>query len=478
MKKLVVLVLCLASLNMILVGCAHKGNISEKHAVQSVDATSAVMQEKDAQDTNETLTAVGGGGGHSDQEIADVSKQPTLLQKGVKESNGMFYEGENGSWHIYGIPEKASFVSLSGGKNSIPEWMATGEIVYVELNSDSPVELVFRAFNEEYPDGFRLLAIQESAVYKIPDLSSFSGIDVRLQVSSGEEHIDTVLNPKISFTLPDYGNPMLTIIDDDGGILYLKDILPLCNEMGVSISTAVTTTRIGSSSKWMTWEDIKTCHAMGAEVLCHTYSHPTPNDLLLLSDLEIRERLTTARDKLLDEGIETGDILVYSSSTGYEIRMLNAARSVFKAGIIIGGNTINSKDSDPYRLKRYRIDFASGDGDKSREDYDLEDIKRYIDTVSVCGGWEIMMFHTSNTKWCQLVEVDTDGQPVYDENNEVIPLYDQEGKPLTDSDGSEYERTVGHLVYVPMLKEAIEYARSKGVEIVSAKDGYEAYFQH
>ena len=188
--------------------------------------------------------------------------------------------------------------------------------------------------------------------------------------------------------------------------------------------------------------------------------------------------MTTARDKLLDEGIETGDILVYSSSTGYEIRMLNAARSVFKAGIIIGGNTINSKDSDPYRLKRYRIDFASGDGDKSREDYDLEDIKRYIDTVSVCGGWEIMMFHTSNTKWCQLVEVDTDGQPVYDENNEVIPLYDQEGKPLTDSDGSEYERTVGHLVYVPMLKEAIEYARSKGVEIVSAKDGYEAYFQH
>ena len=103
--------------------------------------------------------------------------------------------------------------------------------------------------DEEYPDGFRLLAIQESAVYKIPDLSSFSGIDVRLQVSSGEEHIDTVLNPKISFTLPDYGNPMLTIIDADGGILYLKDILPLCNEMGVSISTAVTTTRIGSSSK-------------------------------------------------------------------------------------------------------------------------------------------------------------------------------------------------------------------------------------
>ena len=63
MKKLVVLVLCLASLNMILVGCAHKGNISEKHAVQSVDATSAVMQEKDAQDANENRRVGGGGGG-------------------------------------------------------------------------------------------------------------------------------------------------------------------------------------------------------------------------------------------------------------------------------------------------------------------------------------------------------------------------------------------------------------------------------
>ena len=65
----------------------------------------------------------GGGGVTPDQEIAVVSNQPTLLQKGVKESNGMTYKGEGGSWHVYGIPEKASFISLSGGKDSIPGLM-------------------------------------------------------------------------------------------------------------------------------------------------------------------------------------------------------------------------------------------------------------------------------------------------------------------------------------------------------------------
>lgn len=100
MKKLVVLILCLAGLTTNMVGCAHRGIISGKHAVQSTDATSTVMQETDVQNTNKTLAQACeewlGGGVTPDQEIAVVSNQPTLLQKGVKESNGMTYKGEGG----------------------------------------------------------------------------------------------------------------------------------------------------------------------------------------------------------------------------------------------------------------------------------------------------------------------------------------------------------------------------------------------
>ncbi|MDE6764277.1 MAG: polysaccharide deacetylase family protein [Oscillospiraceae bacterium] len=403
--------------------------------------------------------------------------KPVLSENQTKFTNGITYEGKNGYWHIYGTPEKTCFVTLAGGTSVIPEWFESGKKLYISLNTDTAAKLVFRAFSDEAPDGVTLLSAQGSTVFEVPDMRGYRGLAIRLQVTGGSGEIDTVVHPIISDEPIYYGTPMLTIIDDDGDIHYLKDILPLCQEMNVNIASAVTTTRVGSSDRWMSWEDIKNCYNQGMEILCHTYSHPTPSELDDMSDEEIIERLNTAFTTLMEKnGIKTGDIIVYSSSTGYTERMRKAAEQIFKAGIVIGGNTVNTADSNPYNLKRYRIDFATGDGDQSKEDYCLEDMKAYIDTVSDSGGWEIWMFHTSNTKWRQLVEVNADGSIAYDSEGNVIPLCDDNGEPVLDEDGSQYELTVGHIVYVPMLKTAINYAQEKGVKIVTAEEGFSAYF--
>lgn len=402
--------------------------------------------------------------------------KPVLSENQTKSTNGITFEGKDGYWHIYGTPEKTGFVTLAGGTSVIPEWTENGKKLYISLNTDTAAKLVFRAFSDEEPDGVTLLSVQGNTVFNVPDLSGYKGLAVRLQVTGGTGEIDTVVHPIVSDEPLYFGEPMLTIIDDDGDIHYMKDIVPFCKEMNISIATAVTTTRIGTSDRWMSWSDIKECYEQGMEVLCHTYSHPTPSELDEMSDEEIAERLKKAHSALKDNGISTGDIIIYSSSTGYNDRMRNAAEQTFKGGCVIGGNTVNTVDSNPYNLKRYRIDFATGDGDTSKEDYCLEDMLSYIDTVSESGGWEIWMFHTSNSKWRQLVEVGADGSIVRDGSGNVIPLYDNSGEPVLDEDGSKYEQTVGHLVYVPMFRTAVEYAQEKGLKIVTAEEGFSAYF--
>ena len=408
--------------------------------------------------------------------VCEESEESYLCQNGRKDTHGIVYEGENGIWHIYGKTDGAGYISLSGGVNTIPAWMKSGDMLYVSLNSDSSVVLVFRGFTKDIPDGVTMLSVHDSAVYKVPDLDAFTGIDVRLQVPSDSGDIDVTVTPSVSRKLPYYGQPCLTLIDDDGDIHFLKDVLPLCEELGISISTAVTTMRIGSDSRWMDWEEIQECQSRGAEVLCHTYSHPTPAELKKWSDQDISDRLTIARDSMQSRGLDSGNILVYSSSTGYEERMRKTAESIFRAGIVIGGDMVNHGGSDVYSLKRYRIDYAAGDGDKTKCDWNMTDLKDYIDVVAATGGFEIMMFHTSHLNWRRLIQTDQNGNALVDVDGNPILLQDSAGNPIYDHDGSKYQQTYGHLIYIPMLREMIHYAQGKGVEIVTAAEGICRYY--
>ena len=399
-----------------------------------------------------------------------------LIDFGRRKSHGITYEGNNGRWHVYGKPDGTGFISLSGGINKIPDWLKTGDILYVSLNGDSNVVLNFIGFTDEYQNGTTILTVHDNIIFKVPDLNSFTGIDIRLQVPSNVGKIDVVVTPCISHELPNYGKPCLSLIDDDGDIHFLLDIVPLCEEFNISISSAVTTTRIGSSSRWMNWDQINDCERRGAEILCHTYSHPTRNDLNKLSNQEIVDRLTLAHKNMLSRGFTSGDILVYSSSTGYEERMRNAAKSIFKAGIVIGGNQVNHMNSDIYNLQRYRIDYATGDGDKTKIDWNLNDLRDYIDVVATTGGYEIMMFHTSHTNWRKLVKIDQYGNVLVDNIGNPILLLDESGNAIIDFDGSKYTQTYGHLIYVPILREIIRYAQENNVEIVTASEGINRYY--
>ena len=403
-------------------------------------------------------------------EETETNENLLPLNHGLTKSvYGIKYSGENGTYHIVGTPTKSSYLNLCGGTKSIPENLREGDRLKIEFTSGTPyITLGIRAFNEEHPNGIWLAQTSKDTVFIVPDLSEYTGISIRITVTKSTSSFDLSVTPVIREVEKE--ESYLTIIDDDGDIHFLTDLLPLMQELQVPISTAVTTKRIGTSKRWMDWDDIMYLNEMGCEVLCHTYNHYTGTQIQSVDDETIYNNYVKARDELLSRGISGGNYLVYSSNTGNYQRVQNIAGQVFKCGIKIGGSTINTADSNLFALSRYRIDYASTEG---RSDWNLDDMKAYAEEVAVTGGWQIWMIHTSNSIWRQRVCLDESGNVLY-VNGSPIPMVDENGKPVLDSYG--IYPTMGSTVLLQMLKEAILYAQAMDVKIVTVEEAYTKFF--
>lgn len=306
--------------------------------------------------------------------------------------------------------------------------------------------------------------------------------------------------------------PMLTIIDDDGHLDYKNYLLPFCKEVNAPISTAVTPLRFGGQSgvgRYMTAEEIKECMVEGAEVICHTYTHTADNadikhigvqdgtyvnsttfndeqgvvvtgsteivyhdittdkyytysgtayseinnvtitNIQKLIDVyvdvsgyydgngspcystkndyyidKLAKYYTIARNILYQYGFIDANILVYNNDTGYETISHEAAKRVFRCGFDINGARINRYGSiDRNQVHRYNTDAA-----------DINRYKTLIDSLATNGGWMVWCIHTTGTQWRN----------------------DRES-------------------FLATLKEAIEYAHSKNIAIVTASYGCSAY---
>lgn len=215
---------------------------------------------------------------------------------------------------------------------------------------------------------------------------------------------------------------IITIIDDDGDKAYLKKLLPIVKEKKVNISTAVVPTWPDKKKKFMTWDEIAQCSQSGAEVLCHTLKHRGPDETRAMKQQEIRKEYSKAQ-KMMEEHGYNGDILVYSRSTGRIKRAQKAASKVFKCGIYCSGFSVNTYRSDPYYLKRYKLEPYLADHPK--------EIREWIDDTKENGGWMIWSIHCA-----------TDA--------------------VTDK-------------ALDNLRDLIDYARKQGVEIVTAAEGYERF---
>ena len=179
--------------------------------------------------------------------------------------------------------------------------------------------------------------------------------------------------------------PLLTIIDDDGYKKFHTLLLPLIVEKKVPISTAIVGKNISVENFAMTWDELKECAEAGAEILSHTYSHLSADVATNMTQPEIQTDYQKMQNIMRLHGYD-GSILVFAGDSSNMTKCVNACKYVYSCGIKAGTNKTNYIDT----INRYGID-------RWNVIPSTTNMQTLLDTLASTGtGWMIWMIHTSN----------------------------------------------------------------------------------
>ena len=329
--------------------------------------------------------------------VFNICPKITLPEKTI---HGLTYSADNGLFSFSGTTDgELAVVIVNKNDGSAEALFQPGTKYYVYLSDEALGGLHIQVIN----NGTALLSTQTSGSFVTPD--DLSGLSIRLYVGNGKVvngKVRPVISnyptiPEITKLMVEEFSPMLTIIDDDGNNKFYSDILPIITSEKVSISAAIPVGSIGSTNT-MTWEQIEECYRCGAEILSHTYNHVTSYSSEK-TEHDIELDYTMARNELLSHGIYGGRYLVFSGSTGEDYRAKIAAPYVYNLAINSAGNVMNYANSiNMYRIFRYRIQT---DG----YNYNLEALKELIDACYASNGWMVWMIHTSDASWTETAKL-------------------------------------------------------------------------
>lgn len=274
-------------------------------------------------------------------------------------------------------------------------------------------------------------AIASNSVLTINDADQLElGINVLKGVTYNNDIVDIIAVSAYSAVYPLYmqsiaeikkkPRPLLTIIDDDGYKKFHTLLLPLIISKKVPISTAIVGANISVEDYAMTWDEIKECAEAGAEILSHTYSHISAEVATEMAQYEIQTDYQKMQNIMRMHGYD-GSILVFAGDSSNMTKCVNACKYVYSCGIKAGTNKTNYVDT----INRYGID-------RWNVLPSTTDMKTLLDTLASTGtGWMVWMIHTSDTNF------------------------------QSDS--------------VTALGNAIDYARSLGIDIVNVAAGVAYY---
>ena len=237
----------------------------------------------------------------------------------------------------------------------------------------------------------------------------------REQLFNGQEEDGENL-PAVGAISKRQRRPMMTFVDDDAQKDFLTKWIPIIEEKGISVSCAVVTSWPGTVANAMTWDEIETLPGLGVEVISHSHEHVNHGDL---SKSEIEHQFASSVDVLKSHGIHA-KYIAYPHGGATELVQSIAAR-YFCGGLDANATSVNIPPYATLNMARYPLG-------NSAYDYTLDALKTRVDAAVANGGWLIWMSHSQ-----------------YPDLND-----DQ-------------------LVYI---RELIDYARERGVEIVSLEQGY------
>lgn len=283
-----------------------------------------------------------------------------------------------------------------------------------------------------YKNGVQLSAntIDANSVLTIGDADELTvGVSVVKNIVYSDAPVNLMVVSAYSATYPLYlqriaavkknPRPMLTIIDDDGMLKFKTLLLPVITGKKVPIATAIIGSHVGQQSS-MTWEDIADCMTAGAEIMSHSYSHVTETAAESMTQEEVQYDYQIMQNLLKLHGA-TGDGLVFAGNSSNIAKCKAACKNVYDYGFKASANQTNYVDTiDRYGIYRYGVLPGT------------DDLETLLDGLAAAGtGWMVWMTHTSDSNFQQ--------------------------------------------ASATALADAIDYARSLGVDIVSAATGVAYY---
>ena len=356
------------------------------------------------------------------------------LSNGDTVKNGVTFSYLNGTTTINGTATSATYFKLYGDTNSLPDGVIAGRRYFIDIAHRGGT--VARVKVECKVDGATSFIFDDdkSTPLLIPLGTTGLAIYIYVYTTGVVENERMTVSLRRALTnyalsnsiLPPNPGAMMTIIDDDGALGFYTQLLPIIKAKHIPIASAVIGSKIGKSSAYMTWEQIEECFAEGAEILNHTYMHYGETDETRPTN-EIRMDYTKNANLMWSHNIPTGDILVYPGGSGNMTTAQAAAKRFASAAFRANGNKLNLINQiDPFYIDRYRIE--------SEYSYDIDQMKGLIDNCIAKGGWMVWMIHTSSG---------------YNWNENALSAVSQ----------------------------AIDYALSSGLPIVTARYGIERYIK-
>ena len=365
----------------------------------------------------------------------DVCPHPAGdAQTGDTTINGVaFTKLADDSYHITGTStgESSSDFRLYRSFNTMPSGIIPGKTYYADYYCDlfgCNLEIVAYASGS---GGTTIFQDRIPGTFTVP--SNTVGMIIKYHVGVGVT-IDSTVCPRIfDVESTQYAmwhkakrtRPMLSIIYDDGFLDFKTYIMPVITAKNVPIATAVMPEVVGTYNYVMTWDDIQYCYNNGAEVLTHFGAYPEA-DWNSFGTQAVSRRYQMCRNQIMAHGMYTPNVLVFSGSSSRYNVSRKAAMRIFDAGFNASSGGINFYGKfDPYFINRYGADNET-----------LDQLKAWIDElVAANDGWMVWTRHN----------------------------------------GSNFEYGVDAAYAAQVLSDAIDYALSKGVQIVTVERGLNEY---
>ena len=278
----------------------------------------------------------------------------------------------------------------------------------------------------------------ETIKSRLDNIKDISDIEtIKSQLDNNVQQINGIKNPNYNEV-----KPYCLFIDDDGRIEFLTKLKPIFDKKGIKCNLAIQTSRVGSESKYLTWNDIKELSKEGYEISSHGHEHKKIGNI---TDDEAHFELKESKRILNEKGYKAR-AFVYGDGCDYnDTRARELVKKYYECGIATQHGNSNIYPLDSFCMSRWSITRPLTE---LKTKVDLCEREKNV-TIFMCHAWDSALTTEKLTEIEELIDY------IKSKNIEIITLEQKLDK-------------VGNVIEIGNSNTSTRYAVSKtGITVSS-----------